>query len=196
LASVTRVTDANGRVLYEAPAKRERVISQDITDQVSWDLSGVIANGTGTGANFGQPAAGKTGTTTEHRDAWFVGYTCKLTGAVWNGYLDNSKMDNVRGKGAVFGGTYAAPIWGKFMAKATQGMDSCPFNRPDTVSGRVGNLGTTPASSPRSGGGTTSTTGGSGPTTTAPPDQSTTTTKVAPTTTEAPPPSTTTTRPP
>jgi len=185
---VTRVTDASGRVLYEAPAKRERVISQDITDQVSWDLSGVITAGTGTGAQFGQPAAGKTGTTSNHHDAWFVGYTCQLTAAVWNGYLDNTAMDNVRGRGkVVFGGTYAAPIWGKFMAKATQGMQSCPYDRPSDVSGRVGGLGTTPSTNFRPG--STSTTADPNATTTTTPAESTTssTSKPVTTTTAAPP---------
>jgi len=134
---VTRVTDARGRVLYEAPDKRQRVLSTEITDQVSWDLSGVITGGTGTGAAFGQPAAGKTGTTQDHKDAWFVGYTCKLAAAVWTGYVDGTPMDNVRNRGPVFGGTYAAPIWGKFMARATKDMDSCPYDRPEGVSGRV-----------------------------------------------------------
>ena len=134
--------------------KRERVLDQDITDQVSWDLSGVITNGTGTGAEFGQPAAGKTGTTQDHRDAWFVGYTCSLTAAVWNGFVDNQPMDDVRGK-VVFGGTYAAPIWGKFMAKATQGLESCPYDRPDDVSGRVGDLANDTGTTVRSGSTTT-----------------------------------------
>jgi penicillin-binding protein 1A len=192
---VTRVTDASGRVLYEAPTKRERVITQDITDQVSWDLSGVITGGTGTGAQFGQPAAGKTGTTDKHHDAWFVGYTCKLTAAVWNGYIDNRAMDNVRGKGhVVFGGTYAAPIWGKFMAKATQGLDSCPYDKPADVSGRVGGLGTTPSSVFHQG--STSTTVDPGSTTTSVhPDSTTSTTTNPATTTTAAPVTTTTTKP-
>jgi membrane peptidoglycan carboxypeptidase len=187
---VTRVTDASGRVLYEAPTKRDRVLSQDITDQVSWALSGVITNGTGTGAQFGQPAAGKTGTTQDHRDAWFVGYTCSLTAAVWNGYVDNTAMDDVRGK-VVFGGTYAAPIWGKFMAKATQGLDSCPYDRPDDVSGRVGNITSGTGSTVRSG--STTTTDPKGSTTTSSSPDSTTTTE-NPTTTTSEPASTTTTK--
>jgi penicillin-binding protein 1A len=189
--AVTRVTDASGRVLYEAPTKREQVVSEDITNQVSWALSNVITGGTGTGAAFGQPAAGKTGTTSDHRDAWFVGYTCKLTAAVWNGYVDNSKMDNVRGRGPVFGGTYAAPIWGKFMAKATQGLDSCPFDKPADVSGRVANVGPTPSTSFRPG--STTTTVDTGSTTTSTPPDSITSTTTKPATTTTPPPATTTT---
>jgi penicillin-binding protein 1A len=190
---VTRVTDSSGRVLYDSAGKRTRVLDKNITDQVSWDLSGVIANGTGTGADFGQPAAGKTGTTQDHRDAWFVGYTCSLTAAVWNGYVDNKPMDNVRGK-VVFGGTYAAPIWGKFMAKATQGLESCPYDRPDGVSGRVGDI--TNDTTPTVRSGSTTTTGPKGSTTTTSSPDSTTSTEPPSTTTTAGPATTTTTKAP
>ncbi|MGZ4707484.1 MAG: transglycosylase domain-containing protein [Acidimicrobiales bacterium] len=191
---VTRVTDSSGRVLYDSSGKRSRVLDKSITDQVSWDLSGVIADGTGTGAQFGQPAAGKTGTTQDHRDAWFVGYTCSITASVWNGFVDNSPMDNVRGK-VVFGGTYAAPIWGKFMAKATQGRESCPYDRPSDVSGRVGDITSGTGSTVRSG--TTSTTAQNGSTTTSSttPGSTTTTEKPATTTTTAPSSTTTTSVP-
>ena len=190
---VTRVTDASGRVLYEAPDKRESVLSQDITDQVSWALSGVITGGTGTGAQFGQPAAGKTGTTQDHRDAWFVGYTCSITAAVWNGFVDNSPMDDVRGK-VVFGGTYAAPIWGKFMAKATEGLNSCPYDRPDGVSGRAGNLPNGTGTTVRSG--STTTTAPAGSSTTSSSAPASTTTTAGPTTTTTAEPTTTTTKAP
>jgi membrane peptidoglycan carboxypeptidase len=189
---VTRVTDSSGRVLYDSSGKRTRVLDKNITDQVSWDLSGVIANGTGTGADFGQPAAGKTGTTQDHRDAWFVGYTCSITAAVWNGFVDNQPMDNVRGK-VVFGGTYAAPIWGKFMAKATQGLESCPYDRPDDVSGRVGDITNDTGSTVRSG--STTTTGPKGSTTTSSPDSTTTTADKPSTTTTTEPTTSTTTKP-
>ena len=190
---VTRVTDASGRVLYEAPDKRESVLSQDITDQVSWALSGVITGGTGTGAQFGQPAAGMTGTTQDHRDAWFVGYTCSITAAVWNGFVDNSPMDDVRGK-VVFGGTYAAPIWGKFMAKATEGLNSCPYDRPDGVSGRAGNLPNGTGTTVRSG--STTTTAPAGSSTTSSSAPASTTTTAGPTTTTTAEPTTTTTKAP
>ena len=135
---MTRVTDSSGRVLYDSAGKRTRVLDKNITDQVSWDLSGVIANGTGTGAEFGQPAAGKTGTTQDHRDAWFVGYTCSLTAAVWNGYVDNKPMDNVRGRWCSAAPTRlrsGASSW----PRPPRG-SSCPYDRPDDVSGRVGDI--------------------------------------------------------
>ena len=203
---VTRVTDASGRVLYEPPTRRDRVVSQEITDQVSWALSQVILGGTGTGANFGQPAAGKTGTTEDFKDAWFVGYTCQLTTAVWMGYPGEPASPGQEAKAVramtnvhhqkVFGGTFVAPMWGKFMAKATKDMDSCPFNRPKNVSASVtpgtgGTATSAPASSststtaPTASSSTTSTTAPATTTTTVP--STTTTTVAAPPTTKAPP---------
>ncbi len=131
---VTRVTDAKGALLYEAPSRRERVLSEDVAAQVNWTLSQVIESGTGTGARIGQPAAGKTGTTENYRDAWFVGYTCSLTTAVWMGYPGAPgepvrSMRSVHGQ-AVTGGSFPATIWRKYMAKATDGLPSCPFERP------------------------------------------------------------------
>jgi penicillin-binding protein 1A len=128
---VARVTDAKGTVLYQAPNERERVLSEDVAKAVNWTLNQVVESGTGTGAKFGQPAAGKTGTTDEYRDAWFAGYTCSLTSAVWVGYpgTETRFMRNVHGI-EVTGGTFPATIWRKFMAEATRDLPSCPFERP------------------------------------------------------------------
>ena len=73
-----------------------------------------VQSGTGTAANYGCPAAGKTGTTDEAKDAWFVGYTPHLSTAVWVGYPDAG----IAMPGAQ-GGTYAAPVWHAFMLPAT-----------------------------------------------------------------------------
>jgi penicillin-binding protein 1A len=79
-------------------------------------LKGVIQSGTGTAANYGCPAAGKTGTAENLANAWFVGYTPKLSTAVWVGYPQgNVPMSNG------FGGTLAAPIWNAFMSSASNG---------------------------------------------------------------------------
>lgn len=131
---VTRVTDAKGTLLYEAPSRRDRVLSPEVAAQVNWTLSQVIESGTGTGARIGQPAAGKTGTTEDYRDAWFVGYTCSLTTAVWMGYPGAPGeparyMRSVHGQ-AVTGGSFPATIWRKYMSRATEGLPSCPFERP------------------------------------------------------------------
>jgi len=79
-------------------------------------LESVVTGGTGTAANYGCPAAGKTGTTSNFTDAWFVGYTPKYSTAVWVGYPhDTASMYNG------FGGTLAAPIWHDYMLAASGG---------------------------------------------------------------------------
>ncbi len=93
---VTKVTNAAGDVLWEAPYERTRVLEESVAQSVNWVLNQVVESGTGTAARFGQPVAGKTGTTDEYRDAWFVGYTCKLTAAVWVGYPNPDENGNAR----------------------------------------------------------------------------------------------------
>jgi penicillin-binding protein 1A len=85
-------------------------------------LKTVLQYGTGTGANYGCPAAGKTGTTSNYTDAWFVGYTPQLSTAVWVGYPNSDVyMNDVNGLGPGYGGTLAAPIWKDFMQSASHG---------------------------------------------------------------------------
>ena len=76
-------------------------------------LEGVIQRGTGRAANIGRPAAGKTGTTDNERNVWFVGYVPQLATAVWVGDDANRAL----GKG-ITGGGHAAPIWRSFMKEA------------------------------------------------------------------------------
>ena len=113
---VTRVTDALGVVLWENEITRDEVLDPEQVKQVNWALNQVVEGGTGTRAQFGQPAAGKTGTTDEYKDAWFVGYTCRLTAAVWVGYpgTEERLMKDVKGI-EVTGGSLPAEIWRKFM---------------------------------------------------------------------------------
>jgi penicillin-binding protein 1A len=78
-----------------------------------------VQAGTGTSAQIGCPAAGKTGTTDQHSDAWFVGYTPRLSTAVWVGYPDAQVHMLTEYHGAsVAGGTYPAEIWGDYMGQA------------------------------------------------------------------------------
>ncbi len=95
----------------------------------------VIQSGTGTAADFGCPAAGKTGTTSDYTDAYFDGFTPQLTTAVWVGYPNaTTSMYDVNGLGPGFGGTLAAPIWHDYMASASEGFcgdfaaPTTPFN--------------------------------------------------------------------
>jgi penicillin-binding protein 1A len=93
-----------------------RVMTDGQAYEVTQILEQNIQSGTGTRANYGCPAAGKTGTTDEAKDAWFVGYTPQLSTAVWVGYPDAG----VAMPGAQ-GGEYAAPVWGAFMEPASDG---------------------------------------------------------------------------
>jgi penicillin-binding protein 1A len=90
----------------------------------------VITRGTGHAANIGRPAAGKTGTTNDYTDAWFVGFTPELAVAVWVGYPQGAiPMTNVHGI-RVFGGTFPALIWKEFMLKALEGIKPSKFTLP------------------------------------------------------------------
>jgi len=93
-------------------------------------LRKVIEDGTGTRAQIGRPAAGKTGTSQDNADAWFVGYTPELVVAVWVGYPEGRvPMRNVHGS-TVFGGTLPAMIWREFMLKALADKPALNFELP------------------------------------------------------------------
>jgi penicillin-binding protein 1A len=93
-------------------------------------LEQVIQRGTGTAARIGRPAAGKTGTTNDYGDAWFVGYTPELVTAVWVGYPQGRiPMTSVHGI-TVVGGTFPAQIWRSFMSAALAGRPAQQFQRP------------------------------------------------------------------
>jgi penicillin-binding protein 1A len=91
--------------------KRTRVIPDGVAWKVTQILEDNVSYGTGVRASFGRPAAGKTGTTDKHADAWFVGYTPDLATAVWMGYQAGEiPMEDVHGI-AVSGGSFPAEIW-------------------------------------------------------------------------------------
>ena len=130
--------DASGKVLFSAQPKTDEALDPAVAYLTTDILKGVISNGTGTGADIGRPAAGKTGTTQENRDAWFVGYTPQLATAVWMGYpAAQTAMSNVHGR-QVTGGSFPADIWSKFMRAALKGQDKKDFKRPDGLKeGRI-----------------------------------------------------------
>jgi penicillin-binding protein 1A len=89
-----------------------------------------VLEGTGVGAYFGRPAAGKTGTTDNHADAWFSGYTPQLETTVWVGYPQGEiPMEDVHGI-AVAGGTFPASIWRLFMEKALANAPELTWQSP------------------------------------------------------------------
>ncbi|HEX7168819.1 MAG TPA: transglycosylase domain-containing protein [Acidimicrobiales bacterium] len=119
---VLEVRRADGTLIEpEGEPASERVLSVDQADVVNHCLRQVVLRGSGAGAKVGTPVAGKTGTTQKFVDAWFVGYTPKLTAAVWMGFPDqNRPMVEVRGKKNVTGSTFPATIFQRFMAEATK----------------------------------------------------------------------------
>ena len=131
---VDEVRDRDGKVLVRHEPETRRAVSQQTARTVNEILTGVITKGTGTRARFadGRPAAGKTGTTSEYADAWFVGYTRQLSTAVWMGSPTGTedKMTNVGGI-RVTGGSYPARIWQAFMGPAMEGLEHLGFPEPE-----------------------------------------------------------------
>lgn len=126
---IEKVAMSNGEVIYKHKPAPKQVIDKAVAYLVTDLLKGVIQSGTGTRANIGRPAAGKTGTTTEYADAWFCGYTPDLATAVWVGYREENKpMRDVHGI-RVTGGSFPAQIWATFMKKALKGVKSRDFDR-------------------------------------------------------------------
>lgn len=127
--AIVKITDATGTVLYDAAdPEGTRALTEGAARAVTKVLTGVISGGTGTRAKIGRPAAGKTGTSQQWRDAWFVGYVPQLAAAVWIGNPIPTKSgleDMVPRNGypvRITGGSYPAKIWQSFMSKATKGM--------------------------------------------------------------------------
>ncbi|MBM3499542.1 MAG: PBP1A family penicillin-binding protein [Armatimonadetes bacterium] len=110
---VDRIEDYRGNVLFTSKPRLEQVIKPETAVSMVSMLGGVISSGTGRQAGaVGCPAGGKTGTTSEHRDVWWVGFTPDLSAAVWIGNDDNTPMYGASGGG------WCAPIWARFMRRA------------------------------------------------------------------------------
>lgn len=122
---ITKVLNNAGDAIYVAKTKGKRVLKPEIASAATEVLKGVISNGTATRAQIGRPAAGKTGTSQNYRDVWFVGYTPQLVTSVWVGYRTERTIF-VDGAHA-FGGTVCAPIWADFMRKALRGVPKKDF---------------------------------------------------------------------
>ncbi len=126
---ILKVVDKDGNILEENQTEQQQVISQENAYIITDMLKGVMEPG-GTGANLqaavGRTAAGKTGTTDDFNDAWFVGYTPQLCCAVWVGY-DKGRNVNLVGSVA------AGPIWAKFIGDASVSLPDIDFERPAKV---------------------------------------------------------------
>jgi penicillin-binding protein 1A len=150
--AMTKVVFPDGRTEDLGKPRRHRAFSDGVTYEATTILQQNIQSGTGTAANIGCPAAGKTGTTDNFRDAWFVGFTPKLSTSVWVGYPEKQiEMRSVHGI-SVAGGTFPAQIWGRYMKQAkgsfcgsfpqpTEAFKSSPF------SGKYANMRVPPSDS-------------------------------------------------
>ncbi|MBY0279866.1 PBP1A family penicillin-binding protein [Candidatus Binatia bacterium] len=125
---ITKITDVRGELIEEAPILRRPAISPDTAYVMTSMLKNVIDAGTGTKAQIDRPAAGKTGTTNDQRDVWFIGYTPQLLTGVWVGYDQDKSLG-----GKETGGKAAAPIWHDFMLKALDGQPVLDFAVPNEV---------------------------------------------------------------
>ena len=125
--AISKVEFPNGDTDVPEEEERTRAFSDGVAYEVTDVLKGVITSGTETAASIGCAGqAGKTGTTDDYTDAWFVGYTPRFSTAVWVGH-PNARTS--MGSGA-YGGTYAAPIWHDYML-AAQGADCPDFPAPE-----------------------------------------------------------------
>lgn len=130
---IRRVLDRRGKVIYEAKFKPERALDKDTSAIMTWMLRGVVTNGTGAAAQLGnRPVAGKTGTSDEARDLWFVGYIPQMVAGVWLGN-DNNKPT----WGA---SSTAAYTWHKFMEKVVEEMPVEKFPERPKLEGRKGQI--------------------------------------------------------
>jgi penicillin-binding protein 1A len=128
---VRRVETTSGEVLFANEPEPQRGVSESTAYQMAMMMADVVNAGTGAAARsvgFRLPAAGKTGTTNDYHDAWFVGFTPRLATGVWIGY------DQPR---TIIGGGYASvlavPLWGRFMATATRQDRSEWFTAPANI---------------------------------------------------------------
>ncbi len=119
---ISKVVLPDGAGTWRPSSVPNRVFTQGEAYAGTQTLETVLQYGTGTGEYYGCPAAGKTGTTSNYTDAWFVGYTPKLSTAVWVGYPNaDTYMSDVNGLGPGYGATLAGPIWKQFMKSASDG---------------------------------------------------------------------------
>jgi penicillin-binding protein 1A len=136
---VTRISRSDGTVLYTQQHQQTKVLEAGVVDTLTSILEQVIQRGTGTRAKLDRPAAGKTGTTDENKDAWFAGYTPQLASAVWVGFPELGPDGQLvpltppRTAITVTGGAYPAQIWQRFMSGALAGLPTIPFQAATTT---------------------------------------------------------------
>lgn len=128
---IERITDRDGNIVFEHVPTGRQVIAESTARMVTSVLESNVQGGTGTRARLGdgRPAAGKTGTTDDYEDAWFVGFTDELSTAVWMGNPEEKEpMRGVFGRSTVTGGSFPAQVWNAFMSSALEDLPIYPFD--------------------------------------------------------------------
>ncbi len=130
---ILEIKDASGKPMYSQGGGTDKSSHQVIDPRVAWLISDILSDNLARAPSFtthsilqiGRPAAAKTGTTTDYRDNWTVGYTPNLVVGVWVGNADNAPMVNISGVSG------AGPIWHHFMRAVLRGQPELDFERPD-----------------------------------------------------------------
>jgi penicillin-binding protein 1A len=128
---IERIEAADGRTLYQHEPERFRVLDEQVAWLVTDTLQDVVRRGTGVQATLDRPQAGKTGTSQDHADAWFVGYTPDLVGAIWVGFPEARvplRPPNV--EEPIEGGRWPAELWREIAEVALAGTPPSDFPEP------------------------------------------------------------------
>jgi len=126
--AIIKVVDNEGNVIYDPGYRGEKVLEPETAFVMTEMMRGVIEQGTGTSAKIGRPAAGKTGTTNNYIDAWFVGFTPNLVSAIYVGNDDRKPLGS--GKS---GGRTVGPVWREFMLAAVKDKPVVDFKEPANI---------------------------------------------------------------
>ena len=126
--AIIRIEDYEGNIIEQTLPEKNRVFEEESCYVLIDMMKGVIERGTGWNAEIGRPAAGKTGTTNDFVDAWFIGFTPDLATAVYVGNDDRKSLGN-----KMTGGVIAAPIWAKFMKNSLHDYEKKDFTQPENI---------------------------------------------------------------
>lgn len=148
LTVIRMITEPSGKIFARFVSEPKEMIPHAPTSLLIKTMTSVFSEGTASGVHFEIPAAGKTGTTSNYRDAWFAGFTPDLTTVVWTGIDQNGPNGNTvskKKKLQITGASSALPIWVDFMKKASEGLEKKEFNFSNdlieqTIDSRTGKL--------------------------------------------------------
>jgi len=128
---IIKIQDREGGILFKHQVHPKRVLDENIASNIVDMMKGAIRYGTGQNANLPRPVAGKTGTTSDYKDAWFIGFVPQLVCATWVGNDDNTPMNKVTG------GSVPALMWRDFMKEALKDIPPTDFARSGEVAKRT-----------------------------------------------------------